>query len=153
MITRSLAISIFFAWPCFPDAPRRMPPRTPMASPELARPDQIWVYDFIADPARLPADSSIGPGVSAPSKPLTAEELASGAWRPHCKRRGCGYPPWVFPQCKPVRERRRELATAYFAVTWFRLRRQRGKRFVIGFGAGSSEMDTVVEGYEMTPRA
>ena len=25
------------------------------------------------------------------------------------------------------------------------------KRFVIGFGAGSSEMDTVVEGYEMTP--
>ena len=25
------------------------------------------------------------------------------------------------------------------------------KRFVIGFGAGSSEMDTVVEGYVMTP--
>ncbi len=27
-----------------------------------------------------------------------------------------------------------------------------GKRFVIGLGAGSSELDTVVEGYEMTPQ-
>lgn len=31
-------------------------------SPELARPNQIGVYDFVADPATVPADSSsVGP--------------------------------------------------------------------------------------------
>ena len=79
MITRSLAISIFFALAMFAGcASTNAAQQTPMASPGLARPKQIWVYDFIADPARLPADSYIGPGVSAPSKPLTAEELETG---------------------------------------------------------------------------
>ena len=49
-----------------------------MASPGLAHPNQIWVYDFIADPARVPADSYISADLSAPTTPLTAEELETG---------------------------------------------------------------------------
>src|SRR5262245_15154039 len=79
MITLSRAMSIYFALAVFPGcASTKVTQQTPMASPELARPNQIWVHDFIADPARVPADASIGPGVSAPSKPLTADELETG---------------------------------------------------------------------------
>src|ERR1700756_37074 len=52
--------------------------QTPMVSPGLARPNQIYVYDFIADPAQIPPDSSISAGVTAPSTPPTAEELETG---------------------------------------------------------------------------
>jgi hypothetical protein len=47
----------------------------PMVSPGLARPNQIWVYDFVADPTKVPADSSISAALSPPTIPPTAEEL------------------------------------------------------------------------------
>ena len=31
-----------------------------VSSPGLAKPNQIWVYNFIANPADMPTDSSIG---------------------------------------------------------------------------------------------
>jgi hypothetical protein len=34
--------------------------QTPMSNPGLARPNQIWVYNFVANPADMPANSSIG---------------------------------------------------------------------------------------------
>jgi hypothetical protein len=124
-----------------------------MASPELARPDQIWVYDFIADPARLPADSSIRAGVSAPSTPLTAEELETGrklgalmAKNLAENIRAMGLPA---VQADPA-------AAAQVGdgvIRGYLLSVQGGsgaKRFVIGFSAGSSELDTVVECYVMT---
>jgi len=52
--------------------------QTPMARETIARPNQIWVYDFVATPADVPADSSIGGEVSAPSTPLTAEQIETG---------------------------------------------------------------------------
>ena len=30
--------------------------QTPMSSPGLARPNQIWVYNFVANPADIPAN-------------------------------------------------------------------------------------------------
>jgi hypothetical protein len=51
---------------------------TPMVSPGLPRPNRIWVYDFIADPSRIPADSSISANLSTPSTPPTPEELETG---------------------------------------------------------------------------
>ncbi|MGB6554073.1 MAG: hypothetical protein WBE78_11320, partial [Candidatus Binataceae bacterium] len=41
--------------------------QTPMSSPGLARPNQIWVYNFVANPADMPANSSISGEVGAPS--------------------------------------------------------------------------------------
>jgi hypothetical protein len=55
MITRCRAISIFFALAVLVGcASTNVTQRTPMASPGLARPDQIWVYDFIADRPGFP---------------------------------------------------------------------------------------------------
>src|SRR5271166_7186631 len=48
---------------------------TPMSAPGLARPNQIWVYDFVAAPADMPADSSLTGQVGAPSTPPTPEEI------------------------------------------------------------------------------
>src|SRR5580692_4254925 len=52
--------------------------QTPMTAPELARPNQIWVYDFVAAPSDMPADSSLAGQVGAPSTPPTPEELETG---------------------------------------------------------------------------
>src|SRR5580698_3267875 len=52
--------------------------QTPMSSPGLAKPNQIWVYNFVANPADMPADSSISAQVGAPSTPPTAEQLQEG---------------------------------------------------------------------------
>ena len=120
MITRNHARSILFALAVLSGcASTKVTQETSIAGSGLARPNQIWVYDFIADPARVPIEAAIGAGLSAPSTPLTAEELETGrrlrsispkAWLRISR-------PWVFPQCKAVRERRRKFATAYFAVT------------------------------------
>src|SRR3984893_1654121 len=52
--------------------------QTPMSAPGLARPNQIWVYDFVAAPSDMPADSSLAGQVGAPSTPPTPDELETG---------------------------------------------------------------------------
>jgi hypothetical protein len=156
MITRSRRISIFFAFAVLSGcASTNVTQQTPVVRPGIARPNQIWVYDFIADPARLPADSSIGPGLSAPSKPLTADELETGrrlsaiiAKSLVTDIQAMGLPavqagPGAAPQVGDG------------VIRGYLVSVQAGsgvKRFVIGFSAGSSEIDTVVEGYVMTPQ-
>ena len=135
-------------------ASTRVTQQTPMASPELARPDQIWVYDFVADPANVPADSSLTGTLSAPGSPPTAAELETGrklgaliaknltadiqAMGLSAVQAGPGSAPQVGDG----------------ALRGYLLSVQGGsaaKRVVVGFGAGSSEMYTAVEAYVMTP--
>jgi len=52
--------------------------QTPMTAPGLARPNQIWVYDFVAAPSDMPADSSLAGQVGASSTPPTPEEIETG---------------------------------------------------------------------------
>src|SRR5215469_5633646 len=52
--------------------------QTPMAATALPRPNQIWVYDFVASSADVPSDSSIGTTVGAPSTPPTADQVQTG---------------------------------------------------------------------------
>src|SRR5260221_7108114 len=52
--------------------------QTPMQAPGLARPNQIWVYDFVAAPSDMPADSSLAGQVGAPSTPPTPEHIETG---------------------------------------------------------------------------
>jgi Domain of unknown function (DUF4410) len=129
--------------------------QTPMVSPGLARPNQIYVYDFIADPAQIPPDSSIGTGVTAPSTPPTAEELEIGgklgaliAQNLAADIQGMGLSamqavPGSVPQVGDG------------VIRGYLISVEGGskvKRFVIGFGSGASEMDTIVEGYAVTPQ-
>ena len=87
---------------------------TPMTAPGLTRPNQIWVYDFIAAPADMPADSSLAGQVGAPSTPPTPEELEIGRkygamiaqeWSRISR-------PWACPRLKPARGLRRKSAIA-----------------------------------------
>src|SRR3981189_317804 len=55
-----------------------VPQQTPKTAPGLARPNQIWVYDFVAAPSDMPADSSLAGQVGAPSTPPTPEEIETG---------------------------------------------------------------------------
>ena len=129
--------------------------QTPMSSPGLARPNQIWVYSFVAAPADMPADSSISGQMSAPSTPPTAEQIETGrkygaqiaqqlvvdiqAMGLSAVQAGPGSSPQVGDG----------------AIRGYLVSVQGGgavKRFVIGFGYGTSEMDTVVEGYAVTPQ-
>jgi hypothetical protein len=129
--------------------------QTPISSPGLARPNRIWVYNFVANPADMPADSSIGGAVSAPSTPPAAEQLAEGrqlgaliaadlvadiqAMGLPAAQAGPGSSP-------PIGDG---------VIRGYLISVQGGgavKRFVIGFGYGTSEMDTVVEGYAVTPQ-
>lgn len=132
--------------------------QTPMSSPGLARPNRIWVYNFVANPADMPADSSIGSQVGAPSTPPTAEQLDEGrqlgaliatelvadinAMGLSAVQAGPGSSPQVGDGVI-----RGYLVSVQGGGTGSMV-----QRFVIGFGAGTSEMDTVVEGYAVTPQ-
>jgi Domain of unknown function (DUF4410) len=132
--------------------------QTPMSSPGLARPNQIWVYNFVANPADMPADSSISGAVSAPSTPPTAAQLEEG------RRLGA-----LIAQDLVVDINAMGLSAVQAGpgsspqvgdgvIRGYLVSVQGGgaggtvKRFVIGFGAGTSEMDTVVEGFAVTPQ-
>src|SRR5262249_27979052 len=79
MKARSCTVSVVFALVVLAGcAATKVTQQTPLVSPGLPRPKQIWVYNFIADPAQIPADSSISGAMSAPSKPPTADELETG---------------------------------------------------------------------------
>ncbi|HUY19447.1 MAG TPA: DUF4410 domain-containing protein [Candidatus Binataceae bacterium] len=48
--------------------------RRQLATGQIARPNNIWVYDFVATPADAPANSD----VTAPSAPQTPEQIEMG---------------------------------------------------------------------------
>jgi Domain of unknown function (DUF4410) len=129
--------------------------QTPVSNEAIARPNRIWVYDFVASSKDIPGDSSISGKVSAPTKPQTAEQIATGnqlggliakelvadiqAMGLSAVHAGPGSSPQVGDG----------------VIRGYLVSVQGGsaaKRFVIGFGSGTSELDTVVEGYQMTPQ-
>jgi len=155
---RISAIPFFFAVTLFAGcAATNVTQQTPMSNPGLPRPNQIWVYNFIAAPADMPADSSIGGQMSAPSTPPTAEDIEAGrkygaqiAQELVADIQAMGMPaiqagPGAVPQVGDG------------VIRGYIVSAQGGggggavQRFVIGFGAGTTEMDTVVEGYAVTP--
>jgi Domain of unknown function (DUF4410) len=127
-----------------------------MTAVGLARPNQIWVYDFVAAPSDMPADSSLAGQVSAPSAPLTPEEIETSrkygamiAQELVKDLQNMGMPaieagPGASPQIGDG------VIRGYIVSTEGGGAKNLTKRFVIGFGSGATEMNTVVEGYVMT---
>jgi len=148
-------LALFVASGC---ASTNVTQQTPMSNPGLARPNRIWVYNFVANPADMPPDSSISNQVGAPSTPPTAEQLQEGrqlgtqiatelvadinAMGLTAVQAGPGSSPQVGDGVI-----RGYLVSVQGGGTGSMV-----QRFVIGFGAGTSEMDTVVEGYAVTPQ-
>jgi len=130
--------------------------RTPMTARGLARPNQIWVYDFVAALSDMPADSSLAGRVGTPGTPPTLEEIEAGrkygamiAQQLVKDIQAMGLPaieavPGSSPQVGDGVIRGYIVSIEGGGTGGF------VKRMVIGFGAGTAEMDTVVEGYVMT---
>jgi hypothetical protein len=154
MKAHSCAVALFFTLALVAGcASTKVTQQTPMVKEAITRPNQIWVYDFVADPADIPADSAIRSEVGAPSKPPTAKQIEAGrrlgaliAKNLVADIQAMGLPaaqagPGSLPQLGDGVIRGYLVSVEGGGAA---------KRFVIGFGSGASEMDTVVEGYQMT---
>ena len=132
--------------------------QTPMVAPGLARPNQIWVYNFVAASSDVPADSSLTGELSASSTPPTSEQVEAGRKLgaliaqdlvEDIQAMGLSAVvagPYSSPQVGDGVIRGYIVSAEGGGIG------SAAKRFVVGFGAGSSEMDTVVEGFVMTPQ-
>src|SRR3954447_15375677 len=131
---------------------------------QLPRPGQIVVYDFAATLADLPPGlpseaAAMGAAPAATASPPTPEELAPvrqlGAQVAkelvkHLRAMGLPAVEGDAATTPPASLRPDDVALAgYFATV------DQGsaeKRLLIGFGSGAPELNTVVEGYRMTPQ-
>jgi hypothetical protein len=129
--------------------------RQQLVTQEIPRPSHILVYDFAATPADIPPDSSLAGQYSAPSTPPTAEQLAEGrqlgaeiATQLVQEIQGMGLP-------AERASRQTPLQLNDIMIRGYLLSVEEGsaaERLVIGFGAGASELRTLVEGYQLTER-
>ena len=133
-------------------ASTRVSNRQILVNERLPRPDRILVYDFIADPADALAYSAFA-GELEPGPPLTAEQLQAGrqlgaqiADALVTQIRDMGLPAVAALSGTPPR-------VGDIVIRGYLVSIDEGsatKRMLIGFGAGGSELKTVVEGYQMT---
>jgi hypothetical protein len=126
-----------------------------MRDPGLARPNRILVYNFVANSADMPADSSIAGAVSTPPTPPTAEQSDTG------RQRGALIAADLVADIQAMGLSAIQAGPGSSpqvgdgVIRGYLVSAQGGgavKRFIVGFGSGASELDTVVEGYAMTPQ-
>jgi hypothetical protein len=118
----------------------------------IPRPDTIWVYDFAATAAEVPANSALA-GESLDTTPQTAQQIAEGeklgremATELVAQINAMGMSAQLAsPATKP--------AINDIVIRGYLLSVVEGsaaKRIAIGFGSGASELRTVVEGFQVT---
>jgi hypothetical protein len=120
---------------------------------KITRPDHILVYDFVATTADMPADSALAGQYSDHSKPQTAEQIEIG------RKLGAQIAEELVEEIRAMgmpAERAPKGATAQINDILIRgylisvNEGSKAKRFGIGLGSGASELQTVVDGYQMT---
>lgn len=128
--------------------------RQQLVTGHLPRPGNILVYDFAASPADVPPDSALAQQYSLASTPQTPAQIAEG------RQLGAEIAAQLAEQIRAMGMPAEEVSAGAqpqindIVIRGYLLSVQQGstaRRFVIGFGAGSSELQTVVEGYQMTP--
>jgi hypothetical protein len=127
--------------------------RERLVTGDVPRPERIWVYDFVATPADLPADSMFAGQYSEHSTAQTDEEIAAGrklgndiALELVSRIAAQGLPAargstLTRPQINDI------------LIRGYLLSIDKGSavaRFAIGFGAGTSELKAAVETFQMT---
>jgi len=125
--------------------------RERIVNEKLPRPGMIWIYDFTASASDVPADSAFAQAASATppteEQAALARELGIGiAAQLVNEIRAMGLlatvaTPGIKPQINDI------------VIRGYLVSIEQGsaaKRMTIGFGSGSSELATAVEGYQMT---
>ncbi len=129
--------------------------RDQLVTGQLPRPEHILVYDFIATPGDVPSDSAFAGQSSEYSIPQTDEQIATG------RQLGAEIASQLVEQIRAMGlpAERASAGTAPVVndilIRGYLLSIQKGsaaKRFLIGFGSGESDLQTAVEGFQMTDR-
>ncbi len=127
--------------------------REELVTGKLPRPQHIWVYEFVATSADVPADSRLAGQHSEHPTPQTAEQIAAGrkvgaeiAGSLVQQVLAMGLPAVLAStQTKPQ--------INDIVLKGYLLSIDEGsaeKRIVIGFGSGTSDLKVAVEGFQMT---
>jgi hypothetical protein len=126
-----------------------------MVSERIPCPQQILVYDFVTTPDTVPGDSRLSGQYSDPQTPPTYEQIETGrkvadeiasALVTDLQEMGM---PAVRALTSSTPQINDVVIRGYIVSI---VEGSEGKRLVIGFGSGSSELKTVVEGFQMTPQ-
>lgn len=127
--------------------------RQTLATGKIPRPNQILVYDFVATPADMPADSALAGHSALQPTPQTAEQIATG------RRVGAEIGARLVEEIRAMglSAARGSAATRPqvndLVIRGYLLSVDEGsaaKRVAIGFGSGASHLSVAVEGYQMT---
>jgi Domain of unknown function (DUF4410) len=129
--------------------------RETYAGAKLARPDRIIVYDFAVTPNEVPAGSTLSSAPPEATTPQTEKDIEEGrklaaevATRLVADLQEMGLPAVRAEGQPPPRVNDIAIKGSFVTVQ----EGSTGKRLLIGFGSGGSELQTVVEGYQMTPQ-
>jgi len=127
--------------------------RQPVATGQLPRPARIWVYDFAATAADLPADSALVGQISGDAVAQTSEQLATGrqlggqiAAELVVQIRDMGLP--AARAVKITKPQLNDLVIRGCLISFDE--GNAAKRVGVGFGSGSSELRAAAEGLQMT---
>jgi len=124
-----------------------------LVNEKIPRPDHILVYDFVATPADIPADSSLAGRHDEHPTSQTDEEIAAG------RKVGTEIAEQLVKQIHDMgmpAERASIQSTPQIndiVIYGYLLSIDEGsadKRFVVGFGSGASDLKAAVEGFQMT---
>jgi hypothetical protein len=129
---------------------------SPAMNGHVPRPERILVYDFAATPEDMPEEAALAGEHSPHAVPQTEEEVQAGrklgrliATELAAKINAMGLRAEEVPIGTPNPPPGDIVIKGYLVST------QKGseaKRLVVGFGKGSSELKSVVEGFEVTPQ-
>lgn len=127
--------------------------RNPIVTEQLPRPAHIWVYNFVATPEDMPADSALAGRNDLGQTPQTVEQIETGrevgaeiAAELVVQIRGMGLPAeqgrtGTVPQIDDIVIRGYLLSVEEGSAA---------KRVAIGLGSGASELKVAVEGLQVT---
>lgn len=121
---------------------------------KLPRPDHIWVYDFAATPAEVPAASALAGQDLQHATPQTPEQIELG------RKLGEAIAVQIVEEIRsdmglPAKRASNQTMPEIndIVIRGYLLSIEEGsatKRVAIGFGSGASQLTTLVEGFQMT---
>jgi hypothetical protein len=120
---------------------------------KMPRPHHIWVYDFAATPAEVPAGSALTGHHVEHATPQTAEQIAAG------HQAGAEIATQLVEEIQGMGLLARKASSVTqpeindLVIRGYLLSIDEGsatKRVAIGFGSGASQLTTAVEGFQMT---
>jgi hypothetical protein len=150
--TPTLFLSLFAVLLCAGCASTTVTDRDELVTGPIPRPGTIWVYDFAATAADVPANSALV-GEDLDTTPQTAEQIAEG------KKLGSQIANELVAEINTM-GMSAQLASPEtkpqlndIVIRGYLLSYKKGdaaERVIVGFGTGKSSLSTMVEGFQMT---